>query len=1126
MKKLFLAAVLFSTSQLIIAQNRTPTVQTSVELVSATIRTTTLKFTPGTATLVAVNTPHGQEFIATVDEGTPMLRAGAPDLNKLTESVIIPNLGQTNIVVVSARYHDVQNVALAPSKGNLYRDQDPNAVPYTYGEEYTTNAFFPSAEAELRAPYCVRDYRGQAVVVYPFRYNAVTKTLRVYEEIIVRVESASGTGINELTRLPRPVTMDFDQIYSRQFINYDAPTQDRYTPTGEQGEMLIISDASYMSALAPYIVWKNKSGIKTTLVDVATIGNNATAIKSYVANFYNNNNCAFVLLVGDAPQVSSSTTQYGPSDQDYAMVTGADHYPDLLIGRFSAANVGDVNTSVIRTLEYERNPMADTYYETCLGIGSDQGPGDDNQMDYEHQQVIGAQLLAYNYNTFIEMYDGTQGGGDAPGDPTSQNCGTAINDGVGLLNYTGHGSSTSIVTTGFNNNNVDALVNVHQWPLVIIVGCVTGDFVSNTCFAEAWQRATHPTTGEPTGSAANFMSTINQSWDPPMEGQDEMNAILTETYSGNIKRTIGGICVNGCLGMNDAYGTGGDEMTDTWTMFGDPSMMVRTLNPMIMTATHASTITLGATQFTVGCNVNDANITLYQNGVILGTGIVAANTVTITIPALAILDTMFVTATAYNYVPYQGYVLVVPASGPYVVSASHLLTDPTGNNDNIGDFSETVGFDVALNNVGLAMATGVSAVLTTTDPYVTITDANESFGNIAATATQSQTNAYAATIANNVPDMHVATFTLTITDNNSNSWTSTFTETLHAPSLTAAAVTVDDAAGNANGVLDPSETVNILIPTGNNGHSTSPNCIGVLTSTSPFVTINNNNVALGTIVVNGTVNAIFSITISAAASIGANVDLTYTATAGAYSVTTAYFERVSIAMEDYETNDFTQFPWVTGGTQPWFTTTDNAYDDVYCSKSGLIGGNQQSTMSITINVLVNDSITFYRAVSSELNYDYLKFYIDNVSVGSWSGVAAWSRQAYAVTAGVHTFKWEYMKDQVVDDNSDCSWVDNVVFPPFNTGVGISETNSASGFGVYPNPVDGPVAIVYSLEQGSDVMISVTDAQGRLVQVIQQTSAMVAGQQRAFWNTEGLSTGIYFVNLSINGSTRVERVIVR
>lgn len=1125
MKKLFLIALLFSGAQAVYAQVARPTLATTTELVNTTARTTTIRFTPGAPALVPVNTPRGQEFIVTVDEGTPLLRVGAPDLNKLTESVIIPNAGQTNVVVVSARYHDVANVAVAPSKGNLYRDQDPATVPYTYGEEYTTNAFYPSSEVELRAPYCLRDYRGQAVVVYPFRYNAVTKTLRVYEEIIVRVESTPGVGINELNRSPKPVTQDFDQIYRTQFINYEAPTQDRYTPTGEQGEMLIISHANYMNALAPFILWKNKSGIKTTLVDIATIGNNASAIKSYVANFYSTNNCAFVLLVGDAPEITPNTTMYGPSDEDYGMIVGSDHYPDLLIGRFSVSNVADVNTIVARTLEYECNPIADTYYETCLGIGSNQGPGDDNQMDYEHEQVLGAQLLAYNYNTFIEMYDGSQGGGDLAGNPTQSMCGNAINDGVGIINYTGHGSSTSIVTTGFNNSNVNALTNEHKWPFVIIVGCVTGDFVGTTCFAEAWQRATHPTSGNPTGSCANFMSTINQSWDPPMEGQDEMNAILTETYSTNIKRTVGGICVNGCLGMNDAYGAGGDEMTDTWTMFGDPSMMLRTLTPMQMTVTHPSTVTLGATQFTVNCSVNDAKVTLYQNGTILGTGIVAGNAVTINFPALSTLDTMWVTATAYNYVPYQGYALVVPASGPYVISASHLLTDPTGNNNNIGDFSESVALDVSLSNVGMATASSVSAVLSTTDPYVTIVDANESFGNIAASALQSQTTCYTATIASNVPDMHVATFTLTITDNASNTWTSTFTEILHAPSLTAGSIDVDDATGNANGIIDPTETFNVIIPTGNAGHSTTPAVLGVLSSTSPFVTINNNNLALGTITVSGIVNAVFSVTVSGAAAIGTTIDFTYTATAGAYAATATYYERVGIAMEDYETNSFTQFPWVTSGNQPWFTTNDNVYDGLYCSKSGAIISNQSSVMSITLNVLANDSISFFRSVSSEQGYDFLNFYIDNVLRGSWSGVEAWGREAYAVTAGSHTFKWEYKKDQVVDGNLDCAWIDNVIFPAYDNSIGILESSSVETYAAYPNPTNGPVVIDYTLAKGADVAITVIDAQGRLVATIQQNAFIAAGDQRATWSAEGLAEGIYFINLTVDGKTNVQRIVV-
>jgi hypothetical protein len=1125
MKKLLFSIVFVGSFVSVFAQqNRT--LNTNIEVVSADDRNTTLKFTPGATVLRPVNTPQGQQFIATVDKGTPVLRAGAPDVEKLTASVIIPNEGNTNVVVVSAEYHDLQNVQIAPSKGNLYRDQDPSAVAFNYGEEYSRNAFFPMAEAELNAPYILRDYRGQAVHVFPFRYNAVTKTLRVYDEITVRIESVSGKGTNELHANARPVTVEFDAIYNRQFLNYEYVNQSRYTPVGEQGEMLIISHANYMAQLAPYILWKNKSGIKTTLVDIATIGNNASSIKAYVANFYNTNNNAFVLLVGDAPQITPNTTQYGPSDQDYAMITGSDHYPELLIGRFSVQTVQELDLVLERTMEYEITPAAGTYYETHLGVASNQGPGDDNEMDYEHIQGIGAQLLAYNYNTFIELYDGSQGGGDAPGNPVASDCATAINNGVGLFNYTGHGSSTSIVTTGFNNNNVNALTNIHQWPLVIIVGCVTGDFVNQTCFAEAFLRAKHPTLDLPTGSVANFMSTINQSWNPPMEGQDEMNAILTEAYSGNIKRTFGGICLNGCLKMNDAYGQGGDEMTDTWTMFGDPSLMVRTLNPMTMTVTHPATAVLGATQFTVNCSVNDAFVTLYQNGTILGSGTVVNNSVTISFAPLSTVDTMFVTATAYNYIPYLGHALVVPASGPYVVTASHLLTDPAGNNDNIGDYSENVLFDVSLNNVGASIANGVTAVLSTTDPYITITDANESFGNIAANATQAQTTAYTATISSNVPDMHVANFTLTITDASSNTWTSTFTETLHAPSLTAGNVAVDDAAANGNGVLDPNETVNILIPTGNNGHSTTPNCTGVLSTTNPLITINNNNLPLGTIVVNGTVNAVFSVTVSGTAAIGTTVDLTYTATAGAYSVTSTYYERISIAMEDYETNDFTQFPWVTSGSQPWFTTTDNAYDDSYCSKSGTIASNQMSVMSITLNVLSNDSISFYRSVSSEQNYDFLNFYIDNQLQGQWSGEENWTRFAYAVTAGVHTFKWEYKKDYVVDDGGDCAWVDNVVFPPHNNATAVNEILNTAEMNVYPNPVNDNAVINFNIETGSDVTVFVTDAQGRMVQTLQQTAALNPGMHRIDWNSDGLAAGVYFVNVSINGRNNVQRVIVK
>jgi PKD repeat protein len=48
--------------------------------------------------------------------------------------------------------------------------------------------------------------------------------------------------------------------------------------------------------------------------------------------------------------------------------------------------------------------------------------------------------------------------------------------------------------------------------------------------------------------------------------------------------------------------------------------------------------------------------------------------------------------------------------------------------------------------------------------------------------------------------------------------------------------------------------------------------------------------------------------------------------------------------------------------------------------------------------------------------------------GEWSGEVSWSQVQYNVTAGQHTFKWEYSKDYSVTNGSDCGWVDYIILP--------------------------------------------------------------------------------------------------
>ena len=633
--------------------------QSNIELISSTENESVIKVTVSNCNFNDVNTNFGQAQTISIENGTPILKQGAPDLPKLTTSLIIPDAVGMEVISSVVSYTDYNNVEVAPSKGNLYRNINLSDVAYQKGIEYTQNNFFPALTAELRTPYIVRDYRGVTVVINPIQYNPVSKTVRLNTELVITVRTNGNVAIvNPLTnnRNLEKVQSEFQKIYDSHFLNYQAYTG-RYNALGEEGNMLIIAKSNYMNAMLPFIEWKKQRGIQVEMVDIATIGNSSAAIKSYVANYYNTNGLTFLLLVGDAQHIAPFPSSYGDCDNCYGYISGSDSYPELFVGRLSAENETEVSTQVNRTIKYEKYPqLGATWYERGLGIASDEGPGDDNEMDFQHMRNIRTKLTNYGYSNVAEFYDGSQGQQDAAGNPNASMVVAEIQAGVSIMNYTGHGSTTGCASSGLSVNDVNALTNTDAFPFFFSVACVNGNFVGGTCFAESWLRATDNVTGEPTGAIGTYMATINQSWNPPMCGQDEMNDILTEAYVTNKKRTFAGIGMNGCMQMNDEYGAAGDEMTDTWTCFGDPSFMVRTKVPHLMNVSHVQTEVIGLTQLSIFCDEEGALITLLLNGDIIGTGTVVGGVAVIDFDPVLNPENIEVAATAFNTVPYFGMV--------------------------------------------------------------------------------------------------------------------------------------------------------------------------------------------------------------------------------------------------------------------------------------------------------------------------------------------------------------------------------------------------------------------------------------------------------------------------------------
>ncbi|HER45513.1 MAG TPA: PKD domain-containing protein, partial [Thermoplasmatales archaeon] len=121
------------------------------------------------------------------------------------------------------------------------------------------------------------------------------------------------------------------------------------------------------------------------------------------------------------------------------------------------------------------------------------------------------------------------------------------------------------------------------------------------------------------------------------------------------KTTFGALMFHGCMNMNDVYGSAGYSETAAWTVFGDPSVQVRTNTPVEMTVEHNTFIINGVTSFEVDVpGFPGALCAISKDSVLLGNGYADASghAVIELLEPLAEEDYVDFVVTAYNALPY------------------------------------------------------------------------------------------------------------------------------------------------------------------------------------------------------------------------------------------------------------------------------------------------------------------------------------------------------------------------------------------------------------------------------------------------------------------------------------------
>jgi hypothetical protein len=339
---------------------------------------------------------------------------------------------------------------------------------------------------------------------------------------------------------------------------------------------------------------------------------------------------------------------------------------------------------------------------------------------------------------------------------------------------------------------------------------------------------------------------------------------------------------------------------------------------------------------------------------------------------------------------------------------------------------ESALLPISLRNRGLVDATNVSALLSSADPHVSVTAASAAYGTVLAQDVAYPHTNFAIQVAANCPPAHDLVFTLDVTAD-SGTWSYNLPLRVYAPELQFGSYLISDPGGDGDGVLDPGETVAVSIPLLNSGEVASEAGSATLASSTPGISILGGTDSFGPIGPDGMASLSFTISASPATALGTIVELAFAASAGSISLSRTEYAVVGIIMETFETGNFNSLPWVQGAN-PWVIDSSTFHAGANSARSGTIGNSSLTSLEVTRVLPASGQLSFWYKVSSESNYDFLKFYVDGVQQGSWSGEVDWTQATYTLATGTRVLKWVYSKDYAMTSGSDCAWIDDIVFP--------------------------------------------------------------------------------------------------
>ncbi len=781
---------------------------------------------------------EGKEYkkISYWNEGE-FIEIGKPALPRFSRLIAIPNAGNVEFDIIYTEEEIISNVNIFPRQ-NLQSESQPVDNEFIIDEAFYTNGdVFPGRVVEIGEPAIMRDFRVVNVTINPFQYDPRTKELRIVKnvDIVVNTKGINGENIKQSNK---KLSRFFEPIYQSTILNYESVNtrEDGF----QQPCYLFIhpNDATIATTLSALVDWKHQKGFEVHTASTSQTGTTNTLIKNYIQDAYDTweNPPEFVCLIGDVggsyniPTFFETYSYYnGEGDHPYAKLEGNDVLEDVFIGRISISSYTNLQTYVAKVLFYEKEPyMAETdWYDNSVMVGD---PTYSGPSTYFTKQHIIEMMQQHAPNiTATEIYYG--------------NCSSAmvsnLNSGVSYFNYRGW-----IGMSGFGNSQIYSLNNGLKLPFAVFLTCSTGGFAYGESRSEAFIRAGSPSAQK---GAIAAIGTATSGTHTQFN-----NCIDAGMFYGIFADGIynpGGAVNRGKLSLYLNYpqnpGNAVNIFSHWNTLMGDPGVELWTGVPQEMIVNYDSQISIGTDYLEVtvtndnGDSLEDAWVTaLMGDDDIFATGYTDAEGY-IALPIYAdIQGSSYLTVTRHNYIPHLGEFDII-VTDKFVNVLDFIIDDDnsgtsSGNNDGFINPGELIELKVELKNFGTQTANSVSAVITSDEGFITITDNSEVYGNIAPGTSVYSSDDFDFTVDEITLGDTELRIDITIDDNDGNQWTDIIFLVVEGANLDAVDYTILDGG---NGILDPGEVVEMNVTLQNNGSVTANAVYGELTSTNSQITV-------------------------------------------------------------------------------------------------------------------------------------------------------------------------------------------------------------------------------------------------------------------------------------------------